>query len=129
LGGLGDRGIALCRHPDRDNIYDEAAASQSLAKYEGQPLLRQVETYGSEGLPNSHTLWAGGVIVRDLSRREIRRLGRWWMRETLRWTHQDQLSLPYVLWRLDIAPAALPFHLWDNDVFTRDIARRPHPDR
>ncbi len=129
LGALGDSGIALCRHPDRDNIYDEAAVSRTLAKYDGQRLVEQVEAYGSEGLPNSHTLWATGVMVRDLSHREIRRLGRWWMRENLLWTYQDQLSLPYVLWRLDITPDPLPFHLWDNDVFVRDITARPHPDR
>jgi hypothetical protein len=129
LAALGPSGLALCRHPDRDNIYDEAEASLTLAKYDGLPIREQVEAYGREGLPDSHGLWAGTVLVRDLSRPEIRRLGRWWMRENLRWTYQDQLSLPYVLWRLDIAPDPLPFPLWDNDVFVRDITARPHPDR
>lgn len=129
LGALGPAGLALCRHPDRDNIYDEAEASRTLRKYDGLPLREQVATYRAAGLPERHGLWAGTVIVRDLGRPAIRRLGRWWMRENLRWTYQDQLSLPYVLWRLDIAPTPLPWHLWDNDVFGRDITARRYPDR
>jgi hypothetical protein len=129
LGALGPSGLALCRHPDRDNIYDEAAASVTLRKYDGLPILEQVEAYRRAGLPDTHGLWAGGVIVRDLARPSIRRLGRWWMRENLRWTYQDQLSLPYVLWRLGIAPDPLPLHMWDNDVFARDITARRDPDR
>jgi hypothetical protein len=129
LASLGPGGIALCRHPDRDNVYDEAEASLTLRKYDGQPVREQVAAYRAAGLPAGHALWAGTVVVRDLARPEIRQLGRWWMRENLRWTYQDQVSLPYVLWRLGIVPDVLPFHLWDNDVFVRDIAARRHPDR
>jgi hypothetical protein len=125
---LGVAGVALCRHPDRDNVYDEAVASLTLRKYDGLPIREQVDAYRRAGLPDGHGLWAGTVIARDLARAEIRRLGRWWMQENVRWTYQDQLSLPYVLWRLRIEPAALPIHLWNNDVFTRDITQRPHPD-
>ncbi len=42
-------------------------------------------------------------------------MGRRWWRENRRWTWQDQLSLPYLLWRLDLAPGEVPFALGDTD--------------
>ena len=40
-----------------------------------------------------------------------------WLRENRRWSYQDQLSLPYLLWKLDIEPAVIPYPLWGNGLF------------
>jgi hypothetical protein len=39
------------------------------------------------------------------------------MRENERWTYQDQLSLPYLLWKLRMEPGIIPYNLWDNPLF------------
>ena len=46
--------------------------------------------------------------MRDNENERIRRLNEMWMEENLRWTYQDQISLPYLFWRLGIAPARSP---------------------
>ncbi|MDE3086644.1 MAG: DUF616 domain-containing protein, partial [Acidobacteriota bacterium] len=118
LSALNGSGLAFFKHPVRENIFDEAEASKTLPKYAALPLIEQVEHYRNRGYPGTNGLFAAGVIVRDNSKRALRSFGRRWMRENLRWTYQDQLSLPYVLWRSGITPGTIPYDLWDNPLFS-----------
>jgi hypothetical protein len=88
---------AMFIHPDRDCIYDEADLSATLFKYQGLPIFPQVDAYRST-VPPHCGLYACATITRREPLAE--RLGQvhdlWW-EENLKWTYQDQLSLPYVL--------------------------------
>jgi hypothetical protein len=119
LGHLDDSGFALPRHPHRDNLLDEAEVSLGLEKYQGVPMLEQIEHYRSEGFDPHHGLWMTGLLVRDNENEAIRRLNEMWMQENLAWTYQDQISLPYLFWKLGIEPATIPFtgNLPNNDLF------------
>lgn len=115
---LRGRDLALFKHPERTNIYDEAAASIVLPKYVGLPLIQQVESYRRHGLPDDAGLWAGGVIARRHSAKRVSFEQDWWA-ENVEWSYQDQLSLPYVLWKNNIHPGVIPgsvykttFHTW-----------------
>ena len=115
---LGKRDVAFFKHPERDNIFDEAAVSITLPKYAGLPLIQQVESYAAEGLPRASGLWAGGVIIRRHNPKRIKFEADWW-EECKKWSYQDQLSLPYVLWSRDLKPGVIPgsvyktaFHTW-----------------
>jgi hypothetical protein len=94
---VADGDWAMFAHQWRDCIYDEADASLILEKYRGLPIAQQVESYKSI-VPPHGGLYACGVIVRrePAGQRMADVNARWW-RENLRWTYQDQLSLPYVL--------------------------------
>jgi hypothetical protein len=110
-------GFALFLHPDRSCIYDEAEYSTRMPKYQGQRVMEQVRYYESRGYPRNNGLYAGGLVARDSSRRKVRRLCRHWLRENLRWTYQDQLSLPYLFWKEDFSPSVFPYNLWENHWF------------
>jgi hypothetical protein len=114
LGAVGETGLGLIPHPWRDRVEDEANVCIDLAKYQNQPMLEQVTHYRRKGFADTSGLWYGGVIGRD-SRRIVRKFGRRWWRENQRWTWQDQLSLPYLLWRLDLQPGVVPFAMTDPD--------------
>jgi hypothetical protein len=103
-------GIAVWRHPQRDCIYAEAEASLRLApeKYSDQPLLAQVESYRAEGHPARAGLYACGTVAWDWSQPAALALGTAWLNECLRWSYQDQLSLPVVLRRAGIKPGIFP---------------------
>jgi hypothetical protein len=103
-------GIAVWRHPQRDCIYAEAEASLRLApeKYSVQPLLAQVESYRAEGHPARAGLYACGTVAWDWSQPAALALGTAWLNECLRWSYQDQLSLPVVLRRAGIKPGIFP---------------------
>lgn len=111
-------GIAMFRHPDRDNIEDEAALSVTLPKYDAACIDAQMATYRSD-LPKG--LWASGVIARR-DTPKVRQFGAEWDREIRTWSDQDQLSLPVALARCELEPGTLPGNLWANDL----IEVHPH---
>jgi glycosyltransferase involved in cell wall biosynthesis len=116
---ISEHDVAFFKHPERTNVFDEAIASLQMPnKYGGLPLIAQVESYREEGLPQDSGLWAGGVIVRRHSLKRINFEDDWW-EECKKWSYQDQLSLPYVLWKHDVQPGVIPgnvyktfFHVW-----------------
>jgi hypothetical protein len=124
-GGAPD-GFSLFPHPDRDNIYDECAASEPMPKYAGEPMREQCEHYRSGGLPPDHGLWATGVMIRNNRSERLRAMNLDWMNENLRWSYQDQLSLPWVLWKHGIVPVPIPYNLWTCPLIVRTWAG---PDR
>jgi glycosyltransferase involved in cell wall biosynthesis len=111
--------VALFKHPERTNIFDEAVASIKMPnKYSGLPLIAQVESYREAGLLQDSGLWAGGVIARQHGPKYVNFENDWWA-ECKKWSYQDQLSLPYVLWKHNVHPGVIPgsvyktaFHTW-----------------
>jgi Protein of unknown function (DUF616) len=114
---LGPDGIACFRHPNRDCIYEEAEKSLRWAKYQGMPIREQAESYRREGFPAHHGLMAGGIIARGTRAPHLAAIDEAWWQENLRWTYQDQLSLPVVLWRQNRTIAWIPGELWRNPWF------------
>jgi hypothetical protein len=114
---IGPSGWAMFKHPDRDCIYDELAASLPMRKYRNQPLARQVAFYGAEKYPAHHGLMACGLIARRADDPRHIRINEAWWQENLRWSCQDQLSLPVVLWRMGLSCESVAMNLWDNPWF------------
>jgi hypothetical protein len=98
LEALGDDDWCAVRHPWRDCIYDEAAFSATLARYDYDALARQVDAYATLGHPRHWGLMANGANVRRHTPVAIETGEHWWWEITIR-SHQDQVSLP-VLFRL-----------------------------
>jgi hypothetical protein len=107
-------GLALFPHPDRRDVYEEADYSLTMPKYKGLPLQEQVAHYG---LPRNSGLYACTVMARQ-DQRWVRKLGRKWLREIERWSYQDQLSLPYLVWTHGWRVNLFPDYLWVNRWFT-----------
>jgi len=110
---------ALFNHPDRDCIYEEAEVSLTMRKYQSLPINQQVASY-RESVPPHGGLYACGIIVRaEPSSSEMQRLNRAWWDENVKWTYQDQLSLPFIMSRFpSCRPAIIDGNLWRNDWFT-----------
>ncbi|HEY1098534.1 MAG TPA: glycosyltransferase domain-containing protein [Myxococcota bacterium] len=115
--------LGLWRHPSRSSIVDEAHVSARMRKYHGLPVVEQAEHYIAAG-HDDHDLWAGTVLARRHTP-QIAELGEAWWAECVAWTYQDQISLPPLLARAQIAPAELPASLWDNPWITIN----PHRSR
>lgn len=111
------KGIDLAQfsHPLRDCIYDEAAASDGMPKYEGLPIYEQVEEYRRTGHPENWGLWATGCIAYW---RALEAFGARWFQENVRWTYQDQLSEAPLLRRVDMRPGTFPGSVFENDWLT-----------
>lgn len=117
LSYVGTCGLAMFIHPDRNCIFEEVKASVGMLKYAGLPLHEQVDRYRQEGYPAHAGLIAAGLIARRAGHPTHPTINAAWWTENLKWTYQDQLSLPVVLWRLGLGYDQVQLNLWDNTWF------------
>lgn len=114
---LGRTELVLTDHPEtRRCLYDEAEHCQDWPKYADEPLREQTQHYRDEGMPAGFGLWAAGCIARSHTA-AMKDLGDAWLREMERWSIQDQVSLPYVLWRDGISFMTFGIDQLDNTYF------------
>ena len=116
----GASGMALVRHPERDCIYDEVEVSLhpgTAHKYASSRIREQAEHYRAEGYPAHRGLLANGTVARDMRSDVVRRIDEAWWEEILRWSVQDQLSLPYVLWKSGLEVGVVELNQWRNPLF------------
>jgi hypothetical protein len=106
VGGLGAADVAQLRHPFHRRLSEEVALSATLPKYAGLPVAEQAAHYLECGYPDGWGLWAAGIIVRRSSP-AVAAFGDAWLGEQVRWTPQDQLSEPPLLYWSGLAPADL----------------------
>ncbi len=104
--------LVFFRHPQRDNVLEELIASLDLDKYLDQPIIDQVHSYQVQGFKDDLGLWAGGVIARKHTQENID-FGDAWLVENNKWSIQDQLSLPFVIWKLRLVPG-----VFDEDQYS-----------
>ena len=102
-----DRGI-------RKGVYDEAAACKRKGKDEPKLIDRQMEFYRKEGLPSNTGILSTGIIIRKHNRPNVEEHCEKWWEQIKRWSHRDQLSLNYVLWK---------YNLVNISSFHRDVLR------
>jgi hypothetical protein len=96
LEALGDDDLTTIVHPSRTCLYDEAAFSATLARYDRPALERQVAAYRFMSHPAGWGLFATGANVwRHTAAMET--FGSDWWHEIVTYTHQDQVSLPVLL--------------------------------
>jgi len=106
-------GIAMYPHPaSHRSLEREAQISSLMPKYAGEPLVDQVAYYRRQGLEGGRLL-CGGVIARAHTP-EVMRMDDLWWDECLRWSSQDQLSLPYALKLAGAAPGLIPGDIYSN---------------
>lgn len=108
--------LMVMDHPERNNIYKEALACVELDKDNPKVILKQLDSYFSEGFNIFESgLFACGVIYR-VHREEIKRLSNDWYEETKNFSHRDQLSLPYILSKHPkIVISTAPFNILKNE--------------
>ena len=113
---LAEHELVLWDHPeDRDCLYQEAEHCWDWPRYADEPLRAQVAAYRAEGMPEHFGLWAATCIAR-LHTPAMRRLGERWLEENHRWSIQDQVSLPYLLWREGVRPGTFGVDQLANDL-------------
>lgn len=93
--------FAVWEHPDRvyrNCLYKEAALCQDWPKYRDYPIRAQVAAYRKEGMPEDFGLWGCGTIAWR-NNDEAKKFGLLWLAENLKWSIQDQVSFPYLVWK------------------------------
>lgn len=102
--------VVAWEHPeDRSCLVEEAAYCHDWPKYVKYPLLEQAAHYVADGMPERWGLYACGLLARRHTSASSA-FGVAWLQENDRWSIQDQLSFPYVAWKLGIRPVT-----WEAD--------------
>ena len=118
---LGQADFAIFAHPSRETIRDEARMlREALAiwdpyicsRYEREFLDEQMGAIPTD-YPDDRLYAAGAFIYRDLPKTRAA-LTDWWV-HTSRYHTDDQLSLPYVLWKHKVAVKVLPGFFYDHN--------------
>lgn len=97
-----ETGLALHRHYVRDCIYWEEKACELYKKGDIKKLRDQVNKYKKEGMPENYGLLECNVIVSNLKSDIAEKiLDNWWEEFVESKSMRDQISLPYVLWKMN----------------------------
>ena len=114
-------------HYRRNNIMDEYKISKPLSKYHNHKMEEQIKKYRYESFLDNY-LYECGIFIIKNNEKNIKIMNDWW-EENITYSYQDQLSLPYVLWKNNAKPFLLnekskdkledklKGSVWDNKLF------------
>jgi O-antigen biosynthesis protein len=112
-----DKPLAFFRHTQRACLYAEADACRELKKPGLSGLDAQLAAYRDAGMPENFGLWETTAFVCHPAAYGL--LAAWWS-QVDQYSSRDQVSLPYVIWRLKAADRItdLSGSVHANDYFT-----------
>lgn len=96
--------LALITHPSRKCVYEEAKACLGFGKDLKSKLDENVAFLKGENYPVNNGLFENNMIYRNHTVAKIIELNELWWSILATMARRDQLSLVYVLWKLDIKP-------------------------
>ena len=98
-----DYELASFKHSERNNINDEVKLSLTMDKYKTQDLNTQYQFYLQDVFNDNIGLFENTIIIRKKTERINNIFDMWWI-HNLKYSYQDQISFPYVLWKLNENP-------------------------
>jgi hypothetical protein len=112
INQLGNADVAFFKHPHRNTVIDELnfcidnmkiGNQYLLQRYDGERMVEQVDKYIKDGFVDNILIAAGSFIYSNnlVKNREYNLMKEWFYHNCL-YSVQDQLSLPYLLQKLNI---------------------------
>lgn len=97
IEALGEDDASFMPHPWRSCLFEEGVYSLQFDRYRNCGIGKQMEVYRNAGIPPNCGLIATGFFVIRMVDWTRKLLADWW-EECLK-CHQDQISLPFLLWQ------------------------------
>jgi len=98
-----DYNLINFKHSVRNNIRDEMKLSIKMKKYNSQNILEQYNIYIKDNFPDNIGLFEKTIFIRKNNESINDLFDLWWL-NNLKYSYQDQISYPYVLWKKNIIP-------------------------
>jgi len=105
-----DTDFLIMSHGTRCCVYDEGKACIASFKAKKSVIFKQLDFYKSQKYPIRNGLYYTGFLLRKHTAKLKELMNSWW-REVGKFSHRDQVSLPYVLWRHGFDITLFPEHL------------------
>ena len=103
--------LAIFKHPDRDCLFDEARFCAKVGKDDKRTLGKQTVAYSAAGMPARWGLPETRCVIRR-NTAKMRALNVDWWSEIENRSLRDQVSIPYVCWRLGVKWGVIPGRAW-----------------
>ena len=91
--------IFIPEHPQRNCIYREAITVKAIGKDKSNMPEKQSEKYKAEGYPERNGLVQSNIMVRWHNNEDCIEVMEVWAKEIREFSHRDQLSFNYALWK------------------------------
>ena len=91
--------LAICTHPSRTCIYDEALACKQIQKDHPEVIDRHISRYQQDNFPKKIGLYSTGMMIRRNHSVALRHMCAIWGNELRKGSRRDQLSLNYAIWK------------------------------
>ena len=91
--------IFIPTHPSRDCIYKECVAVKAIKKDTSDLPDKQMKKYKAEGYPEKNGLVQSNIMVRWHNNEDCIEVMEAWAKEIREFSHRDQLSFNYALWK------------------------------
>lgn len=114
----GSRPMLCQRHPERDCIYEEAAAVLNFRLDEHDIVCEQMQRYRLEGFPSHIGLTCTNVLFRQHHDPDVIRLMNDWWAEVSAGSRRDQLSFSYAVWKNQFKYDKTPLFSHGNSFWT-----------
>lgn len=100
--------FSVCKHPRRDCVYEEALVCINQKRGNHLSISNQVKEYKNVSFPENNGLYMGGILHRVHNAKNKKISNLWWS-EINRHSTRDQLSLPFILWKLNETVGVLDY--------------------
>lgn len=104
LSAMGWPDFAVSEHPFRNFVLEEIEECIVQEKAPRELLEAQRAAYLSNGIPKDLKLWENNFLLRRHNAPNVIALMDAWWEQMNTYSHRDQLSLPYVAWKLGFVP-------------------------
>ena len=91
--------VYIPQHPTRSCIYDECKAVKAIGKDKTDLPDKQMSKYLNEGFPKKYGLVQSNIMLRKHNDKECIKLMDTWAEEIRNFSHRDQLSFNYAVWK------------------------------
>ena len=99
---LDEYDIAIPRHFRNSCIYEEAEFVIGSGKAERNDVYKQILKYKNDQFPSNFGLTETNIVFRNHNAKMVIKLMNDWWRELNTYTHRDQLSLMYFVWKHNV---------------------------
>lgn len=117
-----DNDFTVFRHPYSKSIHEETERCLRAGILKDPKLVgSQLRKYKEDGF-GDHQLMAGGIILRK-NGEVAKAINELWWEELCEFPTRDEISLPYVLWKLNLKVKILDLDIFNNPYFQFNARR------
>ncbi|MCA0271553.1 MAG: DUF616 domain-containing protein [Proteobacteria bacterium] len=103
-------------HFRRDCVYQEGQTVAELGLDDRRIIHERMRHYRAEGMPAHSGLIEGHFIIRRHHDPDLQRFGDRWFEHVLRYSRRDQISFPYLAWKLGLKYDPITALNWKDTV-------------